>query len=390
MIPSPVQPYQRIQYLDILRGFAITGVLIAYIFWNLGNAPETTYTLFDKILNQAGYFLIDSKCYTILACLFTFGFVLHMDKSDDRERSLYVYRRRLLGLLIIGLLHAVLLRNGDILAPYAILTFLVTFLYKSSSRTIIIAMIIVFFLPMVLSHVFRWWGISLLTRPETSGGNYWIDNFAWLKYWYSTAILFWEGTLLLLLGGLLLGKIFIQNRKKLSDGQIEVIAFAGFFAALFSYLVLYFYSAELARLPEFGNTRFVSGTAFQLLRLIHKAGMAAAYAGVFFLLARKIRLSSLVALGRTSLSNYILQAIIVVPTGLLFDLFDHITPSIALMMAILIWAVQVLFSRWWLQQYRFGPLEWVLRWFTYGKSMAAKKEKRQMKFAEIPLVSSEP
>jgi uncharacterized membrane protein YeiB len=34
------------------------------------------------------------------------GFVLHMNKADDPARSLYTYRRRLAGLMIIGLVHA--------------------------------------------------------------------------------------------------------------------------------------------------------------------------------------------------------------------------------------------------------------------------------------------
>ena len=105
MFSAPVQPNNRIQYLDVLRGFAITGVLFAYVFWNLGTEPETTWTAFDKIINQAGLFLVDSKFYTTLACLFTVGFVLHMNKTEDKARSLYTYRKRLLILLIIGVLH---------------------------------------------------------------------------------------------------------------------------------------------------------------------------------------------------------------------------------------------------------------------------------------------
>ena len=67
MTSTPVQPHQRIHYLDVVRGFAITGVLIAYVFWNLGNAPESSYRVFDNILNGVTSFLFDSKCYTLLA-----------------------------------------------------------------------------------------------------------------------------------------------------------------------------------------------------------------------------------------------------------------------------------------------------------------------------------
>src|SRR6185436_8667497 len=140
MSSAPVQLNQRIEYLDVLRGIAISGVLFAFAFWNLGTEPAANWTSFDKVLDQVGAFLVDSKCYTILACLFAIGFVLHMDKTTDTGRSLYInrkrllglYRKRLLGLLIIGALHALLLRNGDILAPYAITMFIVTFFHCAS------------------------------------------------------------------------------------------------------------------------------------------------------------------------------------------------------------------------------------------------------------------
>src|SRR5215510_8534534 len=121
MLSAPVQPGQRIQYLDILRGFAITGVLFAYVFWNLGTEPKTAWTAFDKIINEAGYFLVDSKFYTILACLFGAGFALHMAKPGDKSKSLFTYRKRLLGLLVLGGMHALLLRSGDVLVQYAVL-----------------------------------------------------------------------------------------------------------------------------------------------------------------------------------------------------------------------------------------------------------------------------
>src|SRR5678816_679655 len=165
MSSAPVQLNERIQYLDVLRGIAISGVLFAFVFWNLGTEPTANWTTLDKIFDQAGAFLIDSKCYTTLACLFAVGFVLHMNKTSDKARGLYIYRRRLLGLLIIGGLHALFLRNGDILAPYAILCFITTFFHSASKRTIIIALIIVFFLGALLPQVWRISGHSFPGRP---------------------------------------------------------------------------------------------------------------------------------------------------------------------------------------------------------------------------------
>jgi uncharacterized protein len=382
MPSAPVQPHQRIQYLDVVRGFAITGVLLAYVFWNLGTAPESTYTSFDRGLDKTLLFLIDSKCFTLLANLFAVGFVLHMNKSDNPARSLYTYRRRLTGLMIIGLIHALLLRNGDILLPYALLTLLVSFFYTASNRTIIIAMVVTFFLQVFVPEIWKWLHIPFPQRPVTNG-NYWVDNFEWVKFWYAGAIFYWETTLFFLFTGLLLGRVFILNKKKLSNKQILFIAVTGLISGSAGYWILSYYTNEISALPDIGNTQIIKRTIFNLLWLIHRGGLASAYASLFYLLLKNFKLKTLAALGRTSLTNYILQAVIVVPVCFLFNLFDHITPTIALIMTASIWIIQVLFSNWWLKHYRFGPLEWLLRRFTYGKTLTAKKMESETELVAI-------
>src|SRR5437762_12117903 len=96
MLSIPVQPRQRIQYLDIVRGFAITGVLFAYVFWSLGTEPSSTYTTFDNIIDQAGYFLVDSKCYTLLASLFAVCFFFNINKPGYLNLILYIYLKILI------------------------------------------------------------------------------------------------------------------------------------------------------------------------------------------------------------------------------------------------------------------------------------------------------
>ena len=368
MPSAPVQPKQRIQYLDVLRGFAITGVLLAYVFWNLGTAPESTYTTFDRALDRTFSFLIDSKCYTILANLFAVGFVLHMNKTGNPAKNLYTYRRRLAGLVIIGLVHALALRNGDILLPYALLTLLASLFYFASNRTIVIAMIITFFMQVFVPVIWNWLHIPFPQRPDTHG-NYWVDNFLWVKFWYRSAVFFWETTLFFLLSGLLIGRFFIQKKAKLTTKQLIFITLIGLFLGSLSYYIVNFKADQIGNLPDIGNTLILRKTIYDLLFLIHRVGLASAYACLVYLFLKRFPLKTLAILGRTSLSNYILQAVIIVPVCLLFHLFDHITPTIALIMTALIWIFQVLLSSWWLKDHRFGPLEWVLRRFTYGKTL---------------------
>jgi len=386
MLPAPVQPNQRIQYLDVLRGFAITGVLFAYVFWNLGTEPENAWTVFDKVINQAGYFLVDSKFYSTLACLFSVGFVLHMNKTGDKTGNVTIYRRRLLGLLMIGVLHALLLRSGDVLVAYAALSLFITFLYKASNKVIIGAMIITFLLGVFLPLAWRWWGFTFPQRPVSTGELYWVENFARVKFLYSIAIFFWETTLLLLLAGLLVGRIFIHKKMKLSNYQLAIIIVTGIVVGTISYLLINNYTAGLQNLPDIGNTYIIRSTVFHLLDFLHMAGMASAYAGILFLITRKFRLIALANLGRMSLTNYISQALVIVPFCLLFNLFDHITPTIALIMFVVMWVLQVLFSSWWLMHHKFGPLEWLLRRFTYGEIKFQKKEKEQLEFVPRNMV----
>ncbi len=65
----PVQPGERIFALDVLRGFAMLGVLLAFAIWNLGNPPEQTYSRVDRIIEWAATVFVDTKAYTTLAIL---------------------------------------------------------------------------------------------------------------------------------------------------------------------------------------------------------------------------------------------------------------------------------------------------------------------------------
>jgi uncharacterized protein len=367
MPSDPVQLHQRIHYLDIVRGVAITGVLVAYIFWNLGNAPFESYTSFDKVLDKALSFLVDSKCYTLLANLFAVGFVLHMNKAGNSVTNLTTYRRRLLGLAIIGILHAMVLRNGDILVPYAVLSFFITFFYNASNRIILVAMAITFFLQIFIPEAWKFLQLPVPERPTGNNDPYLVDNFKWVIYWYKSSIFFWETTLFFLFSGMLMGRIFIQNKMRLSHNQLVIITVAGSALGAASYWIIDSYSTAFSSLPG-----LLRGTINSILWLLHRVGLASAYAAVIFLLSKSFSLKIFSTLGRTSLSNYVLQAVIIVPLSLILNLFDHITPTIALIMTTAIWTLQVIVSTWWLKTHQFGPLEWALRRFTYGQLITMK------------------
>src|SRR5215510_9267895 len=94
---QPVSPNERIPALDVVRGFALFGVLLAYTLWNLGTPPEHTYGNADRVLNWALTALVDMKFYTLFAFLFGLGFSIQLTRADDRGVGIVtVYCRRLL------------------------------------------------------------------------------------------------------------------------------------------------------------------------------------------------------------------------------------------------------------------------------------------------------
>jgi uncharacterized protein len=364
----PVEAGERIPALDVLRGFALFGVLLAYTLWNLGSPPEYTYSSADRILNNLLSVLVDTKFYTIFAFLFGLGFSIQLTRAAARGTSIVpVYCRRLLALLLIGLAHALLLRNGDILVPYAVMGFFLLLLRNASNKTLAVGAIMGLLLPYLARGAWALTGMPFPQRPETEAMSHIGANFAWVRYWYSTAIVSWPASLPMFLFGLYLGRRrFFDNiaahRRELNRALVAglgigALAYAG------RELLLMMWSNSV---PTF-ERRLILG----LLWSGHAWGLAAFYASSLLLIMQRRSwrrwLAPLGAVGRTALTNYLLQAAIIIPVCAGFNLFDRITPSLGVLLALAVWSLQVPASVWWMRHFRFGPAEWVWRSLTYGR-----------------------
>jgi uncharacterized protein len=67
-----------------------------------------------------------------------------------------------------------------------------------------------------------------------------------------------------------------------------------------------------------------------------------------------------------ALTNYLLQAVLIVPACIVFGLYDRVTPTLGVLLALAVAASQTPASVWWLGRFRFGPVEWIWRSLTYG------------------------
>ena len=366
---QPVTLRERILALDVLRGFAMLGVLVAYVMWSLGTAPEDSWTKLDDRLADLVNFFVDGKFYTILATLFGFGFSIQLSRAASDASAVDTYCRRLAALSAIGLAHALLLRNGDILLPYALTGFLMIPFRKASDRMVLVAAFVALLIPVAARMMWDRSGIPVPQRPDLTNAPYLVENAAWVSYWYSTAILSWPTNLTLFLFGLLFGRHHVLTKLTDRPRTLFVIILCGLAVGT----SFFFANRELDH-TRWGSIGSFAGLIFDF----HCWGISSAYVAALLLVLRSSVgariLMPLSAIGRMALTNYLSQAGIIVPLCLAFGWFDHFTPTRSLALAVVLFTfVQLPFSLVWLRHFEFGPAEWAWRLFTYGRVPSLKR-----------------
>ncbi|MGK0700283.1 DUF418 domain-containing protein [Priestia flexa] len=142
---SPIKPSERIITLDVIRGFALLGILLVNMpafhspdFIHQLYAIDVGYEGLDAIIYAFLQLFVQVKFFTIFSFLFGVGFYLFMKRAESKGlkmRSLFF--RRAFILLIIGLLHLIFLWFGDILHLYAVGGFLLLAFYNRMPKTLI-------------------------------------------------------------------------------------------------------------------------------------------------------------------------------------------------------------------------------------------------------------
>jgi len=104
-------------------------------------------------------------------------------------------------------------------------------------------------------------------------------------------------------------------------------------------------------------------------------GYAAAIIGIANLASGKTLLGWAVPLGRMAFTNYLMQSLIfsAIFYGYGLGLFGRLGAASTLAIGIAIYVAQVLFSKWWLGRYRYGPVEWLWRTLMYGAAQPMLK-----------------
>jgi uncharacterized protein len=407
---APIAAQERIVWLDVLRGFALLGILLINIVgfaWPMVYAEMLRLDLPGNALDDGVFtavsWLVQGKFYTLFSLLFGIGcmiFMMNAEKKGKSPRRLFF--RRVLILLIIGVLHGLFLWWGDILVMYAVCGMLLLLFYHCKPRTLLIwagSLFSGFALLSLLSTGLMFVGDSISgagenslraqmnaqykTLYEQSFANYGSGGLSdiftqRLADWgLSLSNLFVAPFVILpifLIGAYVLRSGFLKTLQTDNGVLRRTIVWTAAVGVVFTGLKEY--SAAKIKV----DVTTVHETLQPILAFFGDLGLAGFYATLLLVLSRITRwqalLSSLQWAGRMALTNYLLQSVI---CCLLFynvglGLYGKIGVAGLALIALVIFSAQVMFSRWWFTRYSFGPMEWLWRRMTYGNWSAANPQ----------------
>ena len=390
---NAVGPAQtRIELLDALRGFALFGILLANIlYWSgwvlVTEAERNAMATPAEQLWQYRFhhLMIDGKFYTLFSFLFGAGFALQLDRLEQRgSNGVSIYRRRLGVLLGFGLLHSLVIWDGDILTLYALLGFLLPFFRPLGDRALLAwAAALIFAVPVagVLSFqalglhpersfyafsdgilsVFGWspgLDIALRVLPAASLADVVVWNLSGTPFSWGLRVESWR--IPKILGIMLLG---VWAGRRLASGSLISNRTLNRRVLIVGLLVGLPLSLAYALIPDLSQTSLPS--------LIGTVPLALAYAAAFVLAWPRLHrlLGLFAAPGRMALTNYLAQSMLgaLIFYGIGLGLIGQLSPLVIYAVAIAIFAAQAGLSAWWLKGHAQGPMEALWRRLTYGR-----------------------
>lgn len=400
---GPVGESDRITDIDVLRGIALFGVLtmnfVAFAGPGIGLTETQAAALPTATLDQWAYgfvrLFIGDKANTVFATLFGLGFYIQMTRGAGKPGFEARYRRRLFWLLAFGILNVTFLWIWDILHLYALAGLALLLMRRWSTKALATFGLVAALYSDKLNEVlvqgplglpnseayFTDSGI-LARQAMMQSGDYPANVAYWAGFnWYD-----WVGsTTMLAFGIYALGRFALGaaiGRSGLLENVpahvplLRKVAWMAIPAGLAVGVVIrWMYTGAL------GDDEAIKA-AGRVMRSPAALLLAAGYCAAVLVALQKAwgqRLFGVFApVGQMALTNYLAQGLIYAavlygpPFG--FGLAGRIGSFAVLMVCIGFFAMQVVFSHWWLTRFRFGPMEWLWRSLTYGERPRFRRE----------------
>jgi uncharacterized protein len=394
--PEPIGPVpgsERITVIDTLRGAALLGILIANM--RGFNAPMQAYFqpalmwtwMPDRLAQALVDWLVQGKFITIFAALFGVGFAIQIERAISRGQPLWFYTRRLAALFAIGLAHALLLWWGDILTNYALCGFVLLLFRNRGQRTIMIWAQILYWFILVLfgwitlamyygwmqgptaeasaqfAEIIRAYGHGTVREVFAVRAREWMDANSFVIFLTRIIGIFLFGLYIWRQGYLRQPSAHLDWWRRAQKIGLAV----GLAGNLIVVVLQWTYEPNPMR-PSPLNLALFGLQSFAIPAL--SLGYVATVVLLWQDAAWQRRLLPFSYVGRMALTNYLMQSLICTTIFYSYGLglYGRVGPLLDLGIALVIYSLQVPFSRWWLASHQYGPMEWIWRVLTYGKT----------------------
>lgn len=388
---------KRIEVLDGFRGFALLGILIVNVnFFNeslmaisLGGTPVEGW--WNETIKAVSVLFVEGKFLLLFSFLFGYGAVILYSNAEAAGRKFTpMFIRRMMALLLFGILHGIFIWHGDILTSYALLGLLLLPFIRRSSKTLLVWSIVLTLLIPIMMTIFM--VVGSLSGLDNTENMYTIDPSQIIAFQQEDQLIYGEGTyteitvkrindyiasllnMILfspqILGTFLLGAYFAKrnffhdiNRKKSSFIKLGWIG--GIAGIVFTFPRI---------LTDSSNTLLEIGSVF-----IGSPMLMLSYVSFFSIVFMKHPkfLHFFTYPGKMAFTMYILQSVLcsLIFYSYGFGLYGKLTLWQTTAIALVIFGLQAIIGKMWLQRFKNGPLEYV--WRTLYKGKLALKSKAQ-------------
>ena len=412
---QPVRAAERLVSLDFIRGVAVLGILFANItafgqpymayFWP--EALTEPATAGDKNVWLFQTIFIDHKFRGLFSLLFGAGIYLFMERAWTRGSGRRLQFRRLAFLALFGLIHYFLIWRGDILTAYAVTGMIALAFVRWSAKTQLVTGLSLYIFGFLLMVLMMGGQLAMAKIPELAGQA---DPAAIaqieaaprdaLTSAAEEVELFREGSYPQIVekvvtedaGQLVTEVLLVPLTETLALVLIGMALYRmGFFSGAFDRAKMrrwgwigivagVLVTIPLALWPyrtgfDFFTTLFVFNAVGRIGQLPMALGLAALLVLWAPSAAKGWLGSRFAAAGRMAFSNYLGTSIIMmfVFHGWALGLFGYLGRVELFGVVVVTWIAMLAWSKAWLAQFRYGPLEWLWRCLTYGKAFELRR-----------------
>ena len=402
----------RILTLDVIRGVAVMGIFsvnvvgfamveAAYFHpptWGFDGLP-------DRLMWFANFVLVDGKMRSLFSMLFGASMMLVAERAEaNGESPVVVHYRRMIVLLLFGLAHFYFLWFGDILASYAVVGMVVFVFWRLNAAALAAFAVTAYVFAFASSLADAAWmqrAVEILATGHASDAelqaargtvsflapdkSYIAHDLAIHQDWgayvremtgprlrdpVDTIRALWPETMALMLLGMAAYRSgFLTG--SWSRKAYQRVAFFGLgLGAIVSAILAFIVWSSGFRLP-------LTMTALETWSMPVHPVMALGYAALIILLIRQrgALTQRFAAVGRAAFSNYLGTSLLAtfIFNGWGLGLYDKLSRAECWLLAPLFWLLMLLWSKPWLERFRYGPFEWVWRSLARGKLQPMRK-----------------